>query len=77
MPDRKLARIIALEDGTTLRTIDDAAKAIEKRYPPSLQWAPLQYAQQLLITAANTGKRADIKAATDQLAMLLAISPKR
>lgn len=75
MPDRKLARIVTLEDGTTLRTIADAAAAIEKTYPPSLQWAPLQHAITLLKTAADTGKRADIAAATDQLARVLAISP--
>lgn len=77
MPDRNLSRILTLDDGTQLRTIADAAAAIEKKYPPSLQWVPLQHAQQLLITAAKSGKRTDIAAATDQLAMVLAISPKR
>lgn len=77
MPDRKLSRPITLDDGTTLRTIAEAAAAIEARYPPSLQWKPLQHAIELLQTAAGSGKAADIAAATDQLAMVLAISPQR
>lgn len=76
MPDRRLARIVTLEDGTQLRTIAQAAAAIERKYPPSLQWKPLQDAMEKLTKAAETGKRADIAAATDQLAMVLAISPK-
>jgi hypothetical protein len=76
MPDRRLSRIITLEDGTKLRTIDDAAKAIERLYPPSLQWDPLTHAMRLLATAAETGNPKDMDAATDQLAMVLAISPQ-
>lgn len=76
MPDYKLARVITLDDGTKLRTIADAAAAIEKKYPPSLQWDPLAHAIRLLETAAKRGKKSDIVAATDQLAMVLAISPK-
>lgn len=76
MPDRRLSRIIKLEDGTTLRTIADAAAAIEAKYPPSLQWAPLQHAAELLTKAADTGDPKDIDRATDQIAMVLAISPQ-
>lgn len=76
MPDRRLSKIIKLEDGTTLRTIADAAAAIERLYPPSLRWDPLDHAKRLLTTAAETGKAKDLDAATDQLAMVLAISPQ-
>jgi hypothetical protein len=76
MPDRKLSRVLTIDDGTKLRTIADAAAAIERKYPPSLQWDPLTHAIRLLDVAATTGKKADIAAATDQLAMVLALSPK-
>lgn len=76
MPDRKLARIVKLEDGAELPTISDAAAAIDRYYPPSLRWDPLDHAKRLLTTAATSGKRADIKAATDQLALVLSISPQ-
>lgn len=68
---RKLARPLRLADGTTLTTLKDAGALLAERMPPSLQWAALDHAARLLMHAAETGKRADIEAATDQVAIVL------
>ena len=66
--DRKLSRTLTLADGGKLRTLRDAANVLTgERFATVTKWAALEAAIELLMVAATTGTRADIKAATDQL----------
>jgi hypothetical protein len=71
MPDRLLRARIKLTDGQELRTINDALALIKKRFDPATSIDGLDEALGLLAMAADTGKRPDIKAATDQLLVVL------
>jgi hypothetical protein len=69
--DRKLTRPLALEDGTTLVTLLDAAKIIETAFVGVLKDAALEHAIELLMQAAKSGKRKDVAAATRQMEIVL------
>jgi hypothetical protein len=60
---RKLARPLTLADGTKLATLRDAANGLLDA--ANVRSGVPDYAIRLLLTAAETGKRADIVAATD------------
>ena len=68
--DRKLARPITLDDGRRLITLKDAADLLAGRFSTVRAWAALDCVE-LLMVAATTGTRADIKAATDQIEVVL------
>jgi hypothetical protein len=69
--DRRLTRPIKLADGTRLAMIKDAANFFAKEFMTVTRWAPLEIANQLLITAGQSGKRDDIAAATEQVEIVL------
>jgi hypothetical protein len=68
---KKLSRPLVLKDGTTLKTLSDVRALFLDRFATVTHSEPLAYAGQLLLTAAETGKRADIEAATDQIERVL------
>ena len=69
--DRKLSRPIALSDGRTLATLRCAAECLIATFDGISHWPALEHARDLLMTAAETGKRKDVAAATDQLTVVL------
>jgi hypothetical protein len=69
--DRKLSRPIALTDGRKLRTLHCAAECLIATFDGISHWPALEHARDLLMTAAETGKRKDVAAATDQVMILL------
>jgi hypothetical protein len=69
--DRKLSRPIALTDGRTLATHRCAAECLITTFDGISHWPALEHARDLLMTAAETGKRKDVAAATDQVAIVL------
>jgi len=69
--DRKLTRPITLADGTRLKTLKDAADFFGNQFSTVTHWAPLEIAIEMLIAAGQSGKRADIAAATDQVEIVL------
>jgi len=69
---RNLARPITLRDGTQLKSLHDARTVlIATCNRVNAKFPALDRAIQLLLTAASTGTGADIKAATDQLEIVL------
>ena len=69
---RKLAHPIALRDGNTLITLRDAANVLLYVFgSENTRSGELNKASRLLLTAAESGKRADIKAATEQIERVL------
>ena len=69
--NRKLSRPIALTDGRTLATLRYAAECLIATFDSISHWPALEHARDLLMTAAKTGKRKDVAAATDQVAIVL------
>jgi hypothetical protein len=69
--DRKLSRPITLNDGRKLRTLHSAAECIIATFDGISHWPALEHARNLPMTAAETGKRRDVAAATDQVAIVL------
>jgi hypothetical protein len=69
--DRKLSRPIALSDGRKLRTLHNAAECLIATFDGISQWPALEHARDLLMTAAETGTRKDVAAATDQVMIVL------
>jgi hypothetical protein len=69
---RPLTRTITLKSGE--RTLHDAAEVISRRFQSVRGDAPLERAIRLLLRAAETGTRADGKAATDQVALVLRLN---
>jgi hypothetical protein len=69
--DRKLSRPIALSDGRTQATLRCAAECLIVTFDGISHWPALEHANDLLMTAAETGKRKDVAAATDQVAIVL------
>ena len=69
---RKLARPHTLADGNKLVTLRDAANVLLYVFG-SVNTRPgaLDHASRRLLTAATSGTRADIEAATDQLEIVL------
>ena len=69
---RKLAHPIALRDSNTLITLRDAANVLLYVLgSEDTRSGALDHASRLLLTAAESGKRADIKAATQQIERVL------
>ena len=66
---RKLARPLTLADGTKLVTLRDAANGLLDA--ANVRSGGLDNAIRLLLTAAETGKRADIAAATAAIERVL------
>ena len=71
MPDRLLRARLTLADGRELRTISDAIGWIEGNFEPKTKCDKLDVALDFLARAADTGKRGDIKIATDHLVIIL------
>jgi hypothetical protein len=69
--DRKLSRPITLSDGRTLATLRCAAECLIATFDGISHWPALEHARDLLMTAAEPGKRKDVAAATDQLTVAL------
>ena len=69
---RKLPRVIMLDDGRQLRTLDDARAVIIEVYGSvNVRFGVLNDVIRLLLTAAEKGKRDDVAAAIDSLERLL------
>ena len=68
---RKLSRPIALSDGRELATLRNAAECLIATFDGISHWPALEHARDLLMTAAETGKRRDVAAATHQVAIVL------
>ena len=66
---RKLAHVVVLADGTKLVTLRDAANVLLDVV--NARSGGLDHAIGSLLTAAETGKRADIAAATDAIERVL------
>jgi hypothetical protein len=69
--DRKLSRPIALSDGRKLATLRCAAECLIATFDGISHWPALEHARDLLMTAAQTGKRKDVTAATAQVLIVL------
>ena len=69
--DRKLSRPIALSDGRTLATLRCAAECLIATCDGISHWPTLEHARDLLMTAAETGRRRDVSAATAQVTIVL------
>jgi hypothetical protein len=68
---QKLSRPLTLKDGHRLLTLNDVRAVSLDRFTNIIHSAPLAHAGRLLLKAAETGKRADIAAATDQIELAL------
>jgi hypothetical protein len=68
---RPLSRTLTLKSGEQLRTLDDAASLLSKRLGHS---AALEHTIARLLRAAETGTKADCKAATDQVEVVLRVN---
>jgi hypothetical protein len=66
---RPLTRVLTLKSGERLRTLHDAAELFSRRFGSVTQSASLEHAIARLLHAAETGTKADRKAATDQVAV--------
>ena len=65
---RKLARVIMLDDGRQLRTLDDVRAVIIEVYGSmNVRFSVLNDVIRLLLTAAEKGKRDDVAAVTDAI----------
>jgi len=66
---RKLARMIEPTGGpgVELATLADAARFMGKMRPFRQAWPWWDFAAELVLKAAKTGRKADIEAATDQI----------
>src|SRR5437879_12607283 len=64
--NRKLARVLILEDDTRLITLRDAGLALDRYFSAVTKSPALAATIEALMHAARTGKRADIAAATDR-----------
>ena len=69
---RNLARTITLANGQKLKSLDDARTMLLDVFGSvNTRWGALDHAIRLLLLAAQTGKRADIESATDQIERVL------
>ena len=69
--DKKLSRPLMLKNGERLETLSDVRSLFLERFATVTHNAALAYAGELLLKAAETGKRTDIVAATDQIELVL------
>ena len=68
----RLAYQLPLTDGRILRTLDDARAVFASgAFSGVTRSAPLEHAIDLLLKAGESGQADDIKAATDQIAIVL------
>jgi hypothetical protein len=69
---RRLARIVVLVNGNELVTLRDAANLLLEVFGSvNARYGALDYTIQRLLKAAETGKRADIEAATGSIERVL------
>jgi hypothetical protein len=69
--NRPLTRVLTLKSGEQLRTLHDAASLLSRRFGHS---AALEHTIARLLRAAETGTRADRRAATGQVATVLRVN---
>jgi hypothetical protein len=69
--NKNLSRPLVLKDGQRLETLSDVRGLFINHFPNLKQGAPLAHASVLLLKAAETGQRADIEAATEQIERVL------
>jgi hypothetical protein len=69
--NKKLSRPLVLKGGARLETLSDVRALFLDRFSNIIQSAPIARAGELLLKAAETGKRADIAAATEQVELAL------
>ena len=69
--NRPLTRTLTRKSGERLRTLHDAAELFSRRFGSVAKSVPLEHAIGLLLRAAKTVMRADRKAATDQVVVVL------
>ena len=69
--NRPLTHVLTLKSGERLRTLPDAAELFSRRFGSVTQSASLKHAIACLLRAVETGTKADRKAATDQVAVVL------
>jgi hypothetical protein len=69
--DKKLSRPLVLKNGDRLETLSDVRSLFLERFATVTHNSALAYAGELLLKAAETGKRSDITAATDQIELVL------
>jgi hypothetical protein len=65
--NKRLSRPLVLKDGARLETLSDVRALFLDRFSTITHSDPIAYAGELLLRAAETGKRADIEAATEQI----------
>jgi hypothetical protein len=72
---KRLSRVIIVTGGpgTELETLEDAAKFISLLRPFRQTRPHWEFAADLILRAAESGKRSDIKAATDQVSRALGV----
>jgi hypothetical protein len=69
---RKLTRRLTLSDGTMLVTLRDAADLLTgERFVGVTKWGALEHAIKLVLEAGEHGGRDRLKAATDQVEVVL------
>ena len=69
---RRFARPITLADGTRLFTLKDAADLLTgERFVGVTKWAALEHAIELVLEAGDHGRRHRLKAAADQIEIVL------
>ena len=68
----RLTRRITLADGTRLVTLKDAADLLTgERFVGVTKWAALEHAIKLVLEAGDHGRRHRLKAAADQIEIVL------
>ena len=70
---RKLSRTLTLDDDTRVLTLQDAADAIQRDFAGTTKSGSLEATIKALMLAAQSGNRADITAATDQIERTLSV----
>jgi hypothetical protein len=68
---RPLARPLGLKSGEELVTLRDAGELFDRSFGNVRRDAAIEHAIELLMAAAKTGRKADVAAATDQVALAL------
>ena len=69
---RRLTRRLTLSDGTMLVTLRDAADLLTgERFVGVTKWGALEHAIKLVLEAGEHGGRDRLKAATDQIEIVL------
>jgi hypothetical protein len=69
--DTKLSRPLTLKGGKRLDTLSDVRRLFLDRFASVTHGEALEYAGELLLTAAATGEPTDIAAATDRIELVL------